>query len=48
MNFILQPWQLLVVAFSDWVNRRQRQIIEFQNSEIIFLLQRHPEVATTI
>ena len=39
MNFILQPWQLLVVAFSDWVNRRQRQIIEFQNSEIISLLQ---------
>jgi len=39
MNFVLQPWQLLVIAFSDWVNRRQRQIIEFQNSEIISLLQ---------
>jgi putative transposase len=39
MSFILQPWQLLFVALSSWVSQRQRQIIEFQNSEIISLLQ---------
>ncbi len=39
MSFIFQPWQLLFVAFCDWVNRRQRQVIEFQNSEIISLMQ---------
>ena len=36
---ILQPWQLLFVALSGWVNQRQRQIIEFQNSEIITVMQ---------
>jgi putative transposase len=39
MSFILQPWQLLFVALTSWVNQRQRQIIEFQNSEIITLMQ---------
>jgi putative transposase len=39
MHFILQPWQLLFAARSGWVNQRQLQIIEFQNSEIKALLQ---------
>ena len=34
MSFILQPWQVVFVALSAWVNRRQQQIIEFQNAEI--------------
>ncbi len=39
MNDILQPWQLLFAILSGWVHRRQQQIIEFQNAEIISLMQ---------
>ncbi|MCH7989322.1 MAG: hypothetical protein IID46_09265 [Planctomycetes bacterium] len=39
MNAILQPWQLLFAILSGWFHRRQQQIIEFQNSEIISLMQ---------
>ena len=39
MNTILQPWQLLFAILSGWVHRRQQQIIEFQSSEIISLMQ---------
>ncbi len=39
MNEILQPWQLLFAILSGWVHRRQQHIIEFQNSQIISLMQ---------
>jgi putative transposase len=39
MNDILQPWQLLFAILSCWVHRRQQQIIEFQNTEIMSLMQ---------
>ncbi len=39
MSFILQPWQLLFAILSGWIHRRQQQIIEFQNSQIISLMQ---------
>jgi hypothetical protein len=39
MNEILQPWQLLFAILSGWIHRRQQQIIEFQNSQIISLMQ---------
>ena len=39
MNDILQPWQLLFAILSGWVHRRQQQIIEFQNTEIMSLMQ---------
>ena len=39
MNEILKPWQLLFAIFAGWVHRRQQQIIEFQNSQIISLMQ---------
>ncbi len=32
MNDILKPWQLLFAILSGWVQRRQQQIIEFQNA----------------
>jgi len=32
MDFILQPWQVVFVAFCGLVNQRQREIIEFQNA----------------
>jgi hypothetical protein len=38
MDFILQPWQVVFVAFCGLVNQRQREIIEFQNAEIAALL----------
>ena len=34
MSFVLHPWQVVFVALSAWINRRQQQIIEFQNAEI--------------
>ena len=40
MSFVLQPWQVVFVALSAWVNRRQQQIIEFQNAEIEALLKK--------
>ena len=40
MSFILQPWQVVFVAMSGWVNQRQQQIIEFQNAEIEALLKK--------
>ena len=36
MNFLFEPWQLLLVALSGWVNQR----IEFQNSQIQALLKK--------
>ena len=39
MNDILQPWQLLFAILSGWVHCRQQEIIEFQNAEIISLMQ---------
>lgn len=41
MNFILQPWQLLVFLLAGWVQRQQQAIIEFQNEQIKSLLAAH-------
>ena len=40
MSFILRPWHVVFVALSCWVNQRQQQIIEFQNTEIEALLKK--------
>ncbi len=39
MNIVLQPWQLVFAILSGWVHQRQQQIIEFQDSMIISLMQ---------
>ena len=39
MHDILQPWELLFAILSGWLHRRQQQIIEFQNTEIISLMK---------
>ena len=39
MNDILQPWELLFAILSGWLHRRQQQIIEFQNTEIMSLMK---------
>jgi hypothetical protein len=39
MYSLLQPWQLLFAILAGWFHRGQQEIIEFQNSEIISLMQ---------
>ncbi len=39
MNFILQPWQLLVVALASWVHHEQQEIIRFYQAEIKALME---------
>jgi hypothetical protein len=33
MDFILQPWQLFFMILADWVNREQRDAIEYLRTE---------------
>ena len=33
MNFILQPWQLLLFVLASWVNRQQQEMIEYLQTE---------------
>jgi hypothetical protein len=33
MNFVLQPWQLLLAILAGWSNRQQREIIEYLSTE---------------
>jgi putative transposase len=40
MDFILQPWQLLLAAMSGWVNQRQQQVIALQGTQIDALLRK--------
>ncbi len=40
MSFILQPWQLFFLILSGLVNRRQQEIIEFQNAQIRALMEK--------
>jgi hypothetical protein len=29
MNFVLQPWQLLLAILAGWINRQQQEVIEY-------------------
>jgi putative transposase len=40
MSFILHPWQLFFLIWSGLVNRRQQEIIEFQNAQIRILMDK--------
>ena len=40
MQFMLQPYHILVAALIGWANERQQQIIEFQNDQIKALLKK--------
>ena len=33
MNFVLQPWQLLVLFLASWINRQQQEVIEYLRTE---------------
>ena len=39
MTFILQPWQLLLVILSGYVNRHQQQVNDLYRTQLKFLLQ---------
>ena len=34
MNFVLQPWQLLVVILAGWLNGQQQAVIDFLLAEV--------------
>jgi hypothetical protein len=33
LNFLLQPWQLLLVILAGWVNQQQQQVIDYLRTE---------------
>jgi cell shape-determining protein MreC len=40
VNSVLRPGQLVVMILAGWVNRRQQEIIEFQNAQIQALMNK--------
>jgi putative transposase len=40
MDFVLQPWQLLLAALAGWVNRKQQAVIDFQGTQIQVLMEK--------
>ena len=41
MNFVFQPWQLLVVILAGWINRQQQEIIYYLRTENQILTESH-------
>jgi len=41
MSFVLQPWQLLVVILTGWLNRQQQAVIDFLRTEVHVLKETH-------
>jgi transposase InsO family protein len=41
MNFVFQPWQLLVLILAGWINRQQQEIIEYLRTENQVLRETH-------
>ncbi len=41
MNFVLQPWQLLLVIVAGWINQQQQQVIDYLLSENQVLKESH-------
>ena len=33
MNFVLQPWHLMVVFLASWINRQKQEVIEYLRTE---------------
>ena len=34
MNFILKPWQLLVLILAGWLNRQQQAVMDFLLTQV--------------
>jgi transposase InsO family protein len=41
MNFVLQPWQLLLVILAGWINHQQQEVIEYLRTENQILKESH-------
>src|ERR1017187_4712816 len=41
MNFVLQPWQLLLAILAGWINRQQQEVIEYLRTENQILKEKH-------
>ena len=41
MNFVIQPWQLLLVILAGWINRQQQEVIEYLRTENQILKESH-------
>jgi hypothetical protein len=41
VSFVLQPWQLLVLALAVWINRQQQEVIEYLRTENQILKESH-------
>jgi len=43
MNFVLQPWQLLVVILTGWLNHQQQLLIDFLLTEVHVLKETYSD-----
>ena len=43
MNFILQPWQLLVAVLAGWVDHEQQKIIQFYQADVKAMMEAQGE-----
>jgi hypothetical protein len=41
MNFVFQPWQLLLVRLAGWLNRQQQAVVEYLRAENQILKEIH-------
>ena len=41
MNFVFQPWQLLLIIVAGWLNRHQAAAIEYLHTENQVLKESH-------
>ena len=41
MNFILHPWQLLLLILAGWINRQQQEVVEYLRTENQILRESH-------
>ena len=41
MNFVLHPWQLLLVILAGWLNREQQAVVEYLRTENQILKEIH-------
>ena len=39
MNFILHPWQLLVMILAGWIHDEQQKIIDFYRAQLVAMMQ---------
>jgi hypothetical protein len=39
LNFVLQPWQLLVLIIAGWFNRKQQAEVEFLSAQLRIILE---------